>query len=110
MSRQMASISGMVRRARKMPEGPRVSPTLISTPYFFGIRMSCCQTSSSPQRIVVRTASASLSALRRSVVAESVAGYLPAEMMRSHDCFAIAQTLAVDVHQDDMGVAAWWGR
>ena len=48
MSWQIPTITGMVRRARKMPEGPRVSPTLVSTPYFLGISMSWRQTLTPP--------------------------------------------------------------
>ena len=35
MSRQIESITGIVRNARNTPDGPRVSPMLMSTPYFF---------------------------------------------------------------------------
>ena len=74
MSLQMSSIVGMVRSARKMPLGPRVSPTLMSTPYFLGMRMSCFQTSVLPQRMVMQTASAPFRTSFRSVVATTLAG------------------------------------
>ena len=64
----------MVRKKRKMPEGPRVSPTLVSTPNCLGMRMSCCQTSTSPCRMVVTTPSAPSRAWRRSMVASTLAG------------------------------------
>src|SRR3712207_2844429 len=54
----MSSIAGMVRSARKIPEGPRVSPMLVSTPYFLGISMSLRQTDSGEASIVQSTASA----------------------------------------------------
>ena len=55
--------------ARKIPDTLLVSPTFMSTPYFSGIRMSYCQTSTSPLKTVHSTPSASLSALALSVVA-----------------------------------------
>ena len=45
-------------------DGPRVSPTLVSTPYFLGISMSCRQTSVPPARMVVSTTSAPAQRLR----------------------------------------------
>ena len=74
MSRQMSSMTGMVRRARKMPDGPRVSPILMSTPYFFGISMSVRQTWTPPARMVQTTPSAPSRASARSVVAQTLAG------------------------------------
>ncbi len=70
----MPSITGMVRSARKMPDGPRVSPMLVSTPYFLGISMSLRQTSTPPARMVTSTASAPFSASARSMVASTLAG------------------------------------
>ena len=77
MSRQISSIVGMVRNALKTPLGPLVSPTLMSIPYFSGIKMPCCHTLEEPQRMVTTTASAPSRTSRRSVVAVTVAGYPP---------------------------------
>src|SRR5512138_3109658 len=88
MSRTMSSIGLIVRRKRKMPLGPRVSPTLMSIPYFLGISMSCRQTSVLPDRIVVRTTSAPLSASARSSVAATFAGRFPAATNFSTPFFA----------------------
>ncbi len=68
--------------------GPRVSPTLMSTPYFLGISMSCRQTSVLPARMVVSTTSAPLSASARSSVASTLAGWLPAAINFSTPFFA----------------------
>ena len=62
MSAQMSSISGMFRRARKIPETLLVSPTFMSTPYFLGISISWRQMSTSPLKTVHKTPSAPLSA------------------------------------------------
>ena len=77
MSRAIATISGMVRNARKIPLGPRVSPTLVSIPYFFGIKISCCQTFVDPRNMVTQTALAFANAARRSTVVDTVALYPP---------------------------------
>ncbi len=64
-----------------MPAGPRVSPTLISTPYFLGISMSPHQMSTPPFKIVQTTPLAPLRASTRSVVDCTLAGYLPKVMI-----------------------------
>jgi len=74
MSRQMSSMTGMVRSARNTPAGPRVSPMLMSTPYFLGISMSYRQISTPPERMVQMTTSAPFSASARSMVATTLAG------------------------------------
>ena len=83
MSRQMSTITGIVRKARKIPAGPRVSPTLMSTPYFLGISMSCRQIWTPPARMVQTTPSAPSSAAARLSVATTVAGYRPADTILS---------------------------
>ena len=97
MSRAIATISGIVRRARKMPLGPRVSPMLVSMPYFLGMRMSCCQTLVAPRRMVTQTASAPARAWRRSVVVVTLAPYPPwatsfsqARRAKSSRCLAMS--------------------
>ena len=81
MSRQIESITGAVRKKRNMPEGPRVSPTFMSTPYFFGISISCRHVPISPLSIVIITPSAPDNALALSVVASTVHGYCPAALI-----------------------------
>ena len=76
----MSIIVGIVRRTRKIPLTPRVSPTLMSTPYFLGISMSCCQIFVVPHRMVMITASAFLSTSQRSVLASSFV-FVPAAAM-----------------------------
>ncbi len=88
MSRTISSMGFIVRRKRNMPLGPRVSPTLMSTPYFFGISISCRQISVLPARMVVRTTSAPLSASALSSVASTFAGRLPAAINFSTPFFA----------------------
>ena len=53
---------------------PRVSPMLMSTPYFFGISMSCRQTAVPPARIVTQHGVRALQRLLRSMVATTLAG------------------------------------
>ena len=87
-----------------MPAGPRVSPTLRSTPYFLGISMSCRQTSVLPVRMVVRTTSAPWSAWRR-----SRRGLHSSRVAAGGDEFLHVlpgprQALGIDVHERDGGV------
>ena len=101
MSLAMSSMTGMVRRARKMPLTLRVSPMLVSTPYFLGIRMSCCHTSTPPARMVQRTASAPLRASLRFMRGHNLGRIVAAVDDALHRLARKLQPLLVDVHQDE---------
>ncbi len=83
MSEQMSSITGIVLSALNIPDGPRVSPTFMSTPYFFGISISYRHILTPPAKIVHITPSASFSASALSLVAITFAGYFPASTILS---------------------------
>ena len=82
MSRQIETMTGIVRSARNIPEGPRVSPTFVLMPNLFGMRTSCFHTLTSPERIVQIAASAPLRAALRFVVGTIFAGYFPSSTIR----------------------------
>ena len=79
MSVPIPCITGIVRRARKMPPIPSVSPTVWRRPWRFGISWSIRVAAWPPTWIMLIAKSAPSSAARRSACA-SIAGVAPASL------------------------------
>ena len=104
MSRAMSSITGAVRIARKMPEGPRVSPILVSMPNSLGISMSERHTSVRPTRMVTTHIVGAIKRLltaERGLDARRIAALANDAPHRPLDVFELGR---VDVHQADGSV------
>ena len=96
MSLQISSSRGMLRRARKIPETLRVSPMLVSTPYFLGTSISCLQMSMPPLNTVQSTPSAPLRASARSVVVVILqSGHSMASLIRWHTLRTFSRLLGL---------------